>query len=410
MRRTGGTRGVGLARAAGLVAVAGLIGALLALAPVAPTTPAAADDVNGSSSSSSAPEVCTEDVLKAPDGSTGGSSSSPGGFGRRYGHIWVPPGGQLTVTINGTWSNNQNAGISYEVGFLSPASGNNDGFSLDSAPVGDPKPFGVSHSWKNVSTNNAKVTFYGEVSNLAFTQWVNWTVGAAVSDAAGRLFDECGNPAPDERSDGCAQPKRGDPVNVVTGAFYETWTDLAIDGRGPGLLATRTYDSANASRDVGLGYGWSHSYGMSLTVEADGRVAVRDETGAVARFRPWKRWTSATTSVDDFLPVHTSPDRLAASGTGWTYTRAGRELFHFDSSGRLTSISDLNGHATTLTYATGGTLNRVTDSSGRALVYTWSGSRIAKWVGPRQARRILASVETLGFASGADVFAKGCDG
>jgi RHS repeat-associated protein len=59
---------------------------------------------------------------------------------------------------------------------------------------------------------------------------------------------------------------RGDPVDVSTGrVFTDPADDLVLNG--PLLfLWTRTYSSAVHDRDVGLGPGWSFSYGVELEV------------------------------------------------------------------------------------------------------------------------------------------------
>src|SRR5581483_3837165 len=67
---------------------------------------------------------------------------------------------------------------------------------------------------------------------------------------------------------------------------------------------------------------------------------------------------------------------LSNTGGVWTFTRKGREIFTFNSSGQLTSISDLNNYHTNLTYVSG-KLTTVTDPAGRTLTIGWNGTHIA---------------------------------
>jgi len=169
-----------------------------------------------------------------------------------------------------------------------------------------------------------------------------------------------------------AQPTAADPVNVIQGNFWQTWTDVSVEGRGPGLGMARTYSSARSAVDGPLGFGWSFPYGMALT--ATGGVArVTQENGAVVGF--------TQTSTGWFPPPRVNASLTQAGDGSWTFTRAGREVFKFSPAGQLLSLSDLSGNQTTLGYSNG-TLASVTDASGRALTVTWAGGRISTVAAP----------------------------
>ncbi|AEG00386.1 RHS repeat-associated core domain-containing protein [Methylomonas methanica] len=61
-------------------------------------------------------------------------------------------------------------------------------------------------------------------------------------------------------------PSTVDPVSTVTGNNYHDETDLSIRGRGLDYVLTRTYNSAKTATktDGPFGFGWTHSYGMTL--------------------------------------------------------------------------------------------------------------------------------------------------
>src|SRR5262249_32946176 len=89
-------------------------------------------------------------------------------------------------------------------------------------------------------------------------------VQAKLPDAQGgptRKFETLGGHNANERY--CSKC-HGRPVDSATGNMFESVTDLSIAGRGPAMAFTRTYNSFAASHDSPLGYGWSHSYQVSL--------------------------------------------------------------------------------------------------------------------------------------------------
>jgi hypothetical protein len=64
----------------------------------------------------------------------------------------------------------------------------------------------------------------------------------------------------------------GEPVNSMTGNLSEEQTDLSLNGRGPALAITRSYNSKEASeaKEAGpWGYGWSGPYGSHLEINKE---------------------------------------------------------------------------------------------------------------------------------------------
>ena len=75
------------------------------------------------------------------------------------------------------------------------------------------------------------------------------------------------------------------PVDVITGRAY---TDAITDFRLPGAIALmweRRYSSHAADRDVGLGFGWVHSFGWGIALGRHGLV-VHTTAGDDASFPP----------------------------------------------------------------------------------------------------------------------------
>jgi len=173
----------------------------------------------------------------------------------------------------------------------------------------------------------------------------------------------------------CSQQNVVAPVSTGTGNFWHTFSDLSVPGRGPGLNVTRTYNSA-AARPGGVdgpfGPGWSSSYQMRAEADPSGAVRVVQEDGSEVRFVPFNGGYWAPSWVLATLVKN-------ADGT-YSFTRKAREIFDFAASGRLSSIKDLNGYTTTLSYDSSDRLVSVAEPAGRTLSWTWAGSRVAQVV------------------------------
>jgi len=159
---------------------------------------------------------------------------------------------------------------------------------------------------------------------------------------------------------GGSQHTRAAPVNTASGNFWHTFEDLSIPGRGLPLQFGHTYNAQAAATKGPLGYGWTHSYAMSLSIgSGNSPVTVSQENGAQVTFTLINGSYNAPPRV-----VAT----LAHNGDGtWTLRRQSRETFSFNASGQLTREADLDGYATTLAYNASGQLTTVTDPAGRTL-------------------------------------------
>ncbi|MBT0774216.1 fibronectin type III domain-containing protein [Kineosporia sp. J2-2] len=175
----------------------------------------------------------------------------------------------------------------------------------------------------------------------------------------------------------------GSPVDLDTGAQWDTTTDLLIPGRGIPLQLARTYDTRRATTNGRMGYGWNDSYNWKLTVDTSngpqaGWVAIRQDNGSEATFLPPAGNAPLGTNGLPTGPYTSAPGVLStlvrnSDGT-WTLTIDQRTTYTFDDGGRLTAITDLNGYRTALAYDSSGRLTTVTDPAGRTLTYTYDAS------------------------------------
>jgi tripartite motif-containing protein 71 len=174
----------------------------------------------------------------------------------------------------------------------------------------------------------------------------------------------------------------GKPVNCATGNEVVTQTDLQAGGRGPGLGITRTYNSRAAVIQANhipatpgmFGYGWASSFSAHLTPQKlcpgvtcteSGAFFVYDNNGNGVLFQPhgsgeFKASNPLVQAV------------LEKEGEGYVYTRPDQSKLRFDSAGRLTSETDRNGNATTITRGTGGRIESVADAAGRKLTFSYN--------------------------------------
>jgi RHS repeat-associated protein len=161
-----------------------------------------------------------------------------------------------------------------------------------------------------------------------------------------------------------------DPVDTASGNFSESFADVSIPGRSYPLAVARTYNSQDAATNGPFGYGWTYNYGLSLSCSSQ-TATITQEDGSQVSFTTSGSCSSGTWTAA--APRYLAT--LAYSGGTWTFTRQGKDAYTFNSSGQLTSETDLNGYGTSLTYSSG-KLDTVTDPAGRSLTFGWTGSNI----------------------------------
>ena len=175
---------------------------------------------------------------------------------------------------------------------------------------------------------------------------------------------------------GQEHPECGEGVDCATGNFSQSQTDLAIGGRGVGLDLTRYYNSqaAVSAKEHGMfGYGWTSSFSDHLVVEKASKQAtlVQAEGSTVA-------FTEG--SGESFTAPVWSQDTLSGSAeAGYTLTLADQTKYKFSgSNGRLESVTDRNGNATTLSYNEAGRLESITDPAARKITLKYSAEGLVE--------------------------------
>jgi YD repeat-containing protein len=206
-------------------------------------------------------------------------------------------------------------------------------------------------------------------------------------------------------------PSTIDPVSTVTGNMYHDETDIIIKGRGLPYVFTRSYNSGpgRVDQDGPLGFGWTHSYNMSLRSNDYGKcpnctsaqasendnnipssISYIDERGGEHTYI-LNADGAGTRSVSENPPgefeslqfntpasgQHTLAFR---NGVKYVFEEVGSPnmLTTKDETARLKYIEDAYNNRLNLTYDGSGRLSQVRDNlaiSGRTgLTFTYSGS------------------------------------
>jgi RHS repeat-associated protein len=232
-------------------------------------------------------------------------------------------------------------------------------------------------SWKNNTGSDVTIGMDMWASPALGGSGIQWSLSAQISGATGgscvplvrsELFGP--NQALGQQCPSC-HGGTDYSVDSLTGNEHWVLPGVKLDARGPGIDLELAYNSLAAGADDSIGHGWRDSYDMSLSPGAFGTEVVTQETGATVPFVQVGSGSSATwvaPSKFDATLVHN------ADGS-WLFTRHHRELFSFDSNGRLVSIADRNGYTTTLSYGTDG-LDHVVDDAGHRLDFAWANGRV----------------------------------
>jgi len=166
---------------------------------------------------------------------------------------------------------------------------------------------------------------------------------------------------------GPALSQVSDDINLRLADKQQTQVDYVSAGAAP-LQVARVYHSNTttyaAQTTQPVGTGWHHYYDRSLQVVVSGSsVRLHRANGMVLAYG-WNgsAWTS------------TSPGgTLTQQGSGWQYVNTRNVVEAYDSTGRLTSMTE-GGLATTMQYDGSGHLTKVSNPFGRALNFGYDGS------------------------------------
>jgi RHS repeat-associated protein len=186
---------------------------------------------------------------------------------------------------------------------------------------------------------------------------------------------EYGGPGGPSTPPGQLHPTCGEPVSCATGNFFESQTDLAVGGRGIGLDLTRSYNSqaAAAGTHGPFGYGWSSSFSDHLVVEKASKLATLHQAEGSAI--PFAEGAGGVFAA----PGWTQDTLTGTAEAGYTLTLSDQTKYKFaGSTGRLESVTDRDGNATTLSYTSEGRLEAITDPDGRKITLAYNSEGLVE--------------------------------
>ncbi|MGH9293248.1 MAG: DUF6531 domain-containing protein [Acidimicrobiales bacterium] len=195
-----------------------------------------------------------------------------------------------------------------------------------------------------------------------------------------------------------------DPVDVATGDFYQSHTDISVPTFGPPLSFTRSYDAGLAQAEAStsspgpLGYGWSDNMQMSLSGIGTSNLVVSEGSGAEVSFSPEQNGVCSAPDVVAggycALPEVLASLSYDSSTETYAFVTHPETTYTFNSAGELVSITDANGASVSFDYdapapgqgscpSAASTCEEVTSAGGRSIVIASNASgQVTSVTGP----------------------------
>ncbi|OYU95797.1 MAG: hypothetical protein CFE21_11710 [Bacteroidetes bacterium B1(2017)] len=159
-----------------------------------------------------------------------------------------------------------------------------------------------------------------------------------------------------------------DPINLSTKSYEYSKTDLSVPIIGGNLSFGHVYNSLNYLIDGPLGFGWTHTYNYSITNFTDTLWRVNLPNGNSRDFVPLMGGGGSS------FPLYGgTTDTLYKTGVGYTLISKEQNVFQFDLTGRLKTITNPNNNVISLHF-TGNLLDSIKGTGGRFLVLTGNTS------------------------------------
>jgi len=229
--------------------------------------------------------------------------------------------------------------------------------------------------------------------------------------------DGGGNPNPGQQPNN--QEQSNEPIGLFTGDYFYETTDISIGSQEfpYGLTLKRFYNSANRNviNDSGLGRGWSHNLAMTAKVGNDGLLAMGDQFAIQGAATIAELFVSFDLLSDSSRPIdkvvtssladkwwidqivnntvllnnldgtvifvkqpdgtYTAPASFPATlsliSGAYTLTNPQGQAWHYDSSGKISSIVYPEGVTVSFTWS-GNRLQSVSNGLGRTLTFVHS--------------------------------------
>jgi YD repeat-containing protein len=166
----------------------------------------------------------------------------------------------------------------------------------------------------------------------------------------------------------------GGPIELASGDTYITETDVSLPGLGGGLTLSRTWNSIlfDGVAQLGMfGFRWASNFEESIYISGNGLLQYLRGDGGIWQFA----YSGGQPNGNLYVPVSPANEAvtLTQTQTNWMIQFQNGQQRTFDlTSGKLLSVADRNGNATTLSYDASYRLVKVTDPASRHLYFTYA--------------------------------------
>lgn len=178
----------------------------------------------------------------------------------------------------------------------------------------------------------------------------------------------------------------GDPVNVNNGNYVDRVEELSFPN-GIKLSFERYYNSLYLQYGR-MGFGWSHNYEIKIEVQ-DEELIVSWGNGFVEVFEK--------TDGDIYKSRFGSFDYIESSSDGFVYNKSAELKYHFDKSGNLIKITDLNGNFVSFTYNENDILIKAEDNFENFIEYEYNENNLLTGIKDSAERRVQMEYEGVSY-------------
>ncbi|PLR76189.1 wall-associated protein [Bacillus sp. V3-13] len=168
-------------------------------------------------------------------------------------------------------------------------------------------------------------------------------------------------------------PVIGGSVTAFNGNFVMDETDFQLEGRGPGISITRTYNSQDSGNGL-FGNGWYSSIEERIKEEANGNILLTEEDKGTILF--------TKTGDNQYQPPNGVYLEIKKTSTGFEIKDKDQSVTVFSTEGKKQHEKDEYGNQVTYTYDSTGKLTTIKDASGREFLLTYTGEHVTKITGP----------------------------
>lgn len=222
-----------------------------------------------------------------------------------------------------------------------------------------------------------RVTGVTDIQKASNTVLISYQNGMNADGTPSEMLQGGSNPSTD-----CAQACAGDPINTLTGEFWEQNNDVSLPNVGVPLQFVRAYNTFSSTENESqMGNGWTNNYSMKISDAAETNnslwevdsLNIRQENNSLVTFHkaPSGEYLASA-------EVLASLTYSSASDT-FTFKRNSGASFEFDAvTGRLLKQKDSFGNALLISYDNQGRLQKITADTQNFIELTYSSNLISK--------------------------------